>query len=124
MHFQKPEILVEVARDGSEKVGGNFVAEVFALIDGLTERVGMMRDVVHQPLQLRRAIGGAEVRFLQSRLRRNFAGRAIGNSPQSGDALSDGVRDRKSTRLNSSHSSISYAVFCLKKKKKQVFKIC
>src|SRR5713226_10181552 len=28
-------------------------------------------------------------------------------------------RDRKSTRLNSSHPSISYAVFCLKKKKKQ-----
>src|SRR4051794_41653025 len=28
-----------------------------------------------------------------------------------------GVRDRKSTRLNSSHPSISYAVFCLKKKK-------
>src|SRR5689334_23580244 len=27
-------------------------------------------------------------------------------------------KDRKSTRLNSSHSSISYAVFCLKKKKK------
>src|SRR5699024_4023344 len=29
----------------------------------------------------------------------------------------DGRRDRKSTRLNSSHVSISYAVFCLKKKK-------
>src|SRR5690242_20860953 len=29
------------------------------------------------------------------------------------------VEDRKSTRLNSSHMSISYAVFCLKKKKKQ-----
>src|SRR4051794_41626960 len=28
------------------------------------------------------------------------------------------TRDRKSTRLNSSHPSISYAVFCLKKKKK------
>src|SRR3712207_8639575 len=27
------------------------------------------------------------------------------------------VRDRKSTRLNSSHANISYAVFCLKKKK-------
>src|SRR2546427_2195438 len=27
------------------------------------------------------------------------------------------LRDRKSTRLNSSHSQISYAVFCLKKKK-------
>src|SRR2546422_10006071 len=31
--------------------------------------------------------------------------------------------DRKSTRLNSSHGYISYAVFCLKKKKKQ-FSIC
>src|SRR5688572_31973148 len=30
-----------------------------------------------------------------------------------------GFEDRKSTRLNSSHSQISYAVFCLKKKKKQ-----
>src|SRR2546429_3985477 len=29
-------------------------------------------------------------------------------------------QDRKSTRLNSSHGYISYAVFCLKKKKKQV----
>src|SRR3712207_7660826 len=29
----------------------------------------------------------------------------------------DGMEDRKSTRLNSSHANISYAVFCLKKKK-------
>src|SRR2546427_8805608 len=29
-------------------------------------------------------------------------------------------QDRKSTRLNSSHSQISYAVFCLKKKKKHI----
>src|SRR3712207_7427942 len=29
------------------------------------------------------------------------------------------VADRKSTRLNSSHANISYAVFCLKKKKKK-----
>src|SRR2546430_12892891 len=31
--------------------------------------------------------------------------------------------DRKSTRLNSSHSQISYAVFCLKKKKKIILKL-
>src|SRR5688572_33106899 len=31
---------------------------------------------------------------------------------------SENITDRKSTRLNSSHSQISYAVFCLKKKKK------
>src|SRR2546421_4005915 len=32
------------------------------------------------------------------------------------------IRDRKSTRLNSSHDQISYAVFCLKKKKKKEIK--
>src|SRR3989442_8594912 len=37
-----------------------------------------------------------------------------GHIPQAHDV---GVRDRKSTRLNSSHVRISYAVFCLKKKK-------
>src|SRR2546422_8278689 len=35
----------------------------------------------------------------------------------------DAVRDRKSTRLNSSHGYISYAVFCLKKKKKKKKKV-
>src|SRR5260221_9423895 len=33
------------------------------------------------------------------------------------------LRDRKSTRLNSSHTVISYAVFCLKKKKKNTLAI-
>src|SRR3712207_7434216 len=31
------------------------------------------------------------------------------------------TEDRKSTRLNSSHANISYAVFCLKKKKKTIY---
>src|SRR2546430_4874173 len=35
-----------------------------------------------------------------------------------GGSMGSVVGDRKSTRLNSSHSQISYAVFCLKKKKK------
>src|SRR2546430_12872958 len=39
-------------------------------------------------------------------------------SNETSDRCSALVRDRKSTRLNSSHSQISYAVFCLKKKKK------
>src|SRR6266571_1636467 len=43
--------------------------------------------------------------------------------PRRARALARGVpspgKDRKSTRLNSSHMSISYAVFCLKKKKKR-----
>src|SRR2546422_2177612 len=42
--------------------------------------------------------------------------RALADQPQA-IGLVEGVRDRKSTRLNSSHGYISYAVFCLKKKK-------
>src|SRR2546426_12636827 len=38
-------------------------------------------------------------------------------------AARGGARDRKSTRLNSSHLVISYAVFCLKKKKKKQHQI-
>src|SRR3712207_8769305 len=39
------------------------------------------------------------------------------NLLQSIDILGSAAEDRKSTRLNSSHANISYAVFCLKKKK-------
>src|SRR5256885_8371691 len=39
----------------------------------------------------------------------------------SGGAYTGSSRDRKSTRLNSSHLVISYAVFCLKKKNKNVY---
>src|SRR5688572_32704876 len=47
--------------------------------------------------------------FLLPRDEHAVTGRGSRNEP----------RDRKSTRLNSSHSQISYAVFCLKKKKKK-----
>src|SRR3712207_7612208 len=36
--------------------------------------------------------------------------------PRGDDLVCGGAEDRKSTRLNSSHANISYAVFCLKKK--------
>src|SRR3712207_8996760 len=49
--------------------------------------------------------------------------RMVGNRTRQVSAPSDRpstqTLDRKSTRLNSSHANISYAVFCLKKKKKQ-----
>src|SRR3712207_8430421 len=47
--------------------------------------------------------GGGEVRGLR----------------HAGRSFRGGTEDRKSTRLNSSHANISYAVFCLKKKKTQ-----
>src|SRR2546427_7597269 len=48
-----------------------------------------------------------------------LAGRGTAILEHQGLAAGPGHRDRKSTRLNSSHSQISYAVFCLKKKKKK-----
>src|SRR2546429_4255843 len=44
---------------------------------------------------------------------------ALKNDFDLGSVLGPRMLDRKSTRLNSSHGYISYAVFCLKKKKKQ-----
>src|SRR3712207_9271210 len=64
------------------------------------------------PLELGRSVGG----------RRHAA--VVGEEVHAAVAKLGGERrdqlgrDRKSTRLNSSHANISYAVFCLKKKKK------
>src|SRR3712207_7981434 len=51
--------------------------------------------------------------------------RALRAALGGGEALVEarGDEDRKSTRLNSSHANISYAVFCLKKKKKNTIEL-
>src|SRR3989475_8160267 len=67
----------------------------------LGARVGSVHPVEGDAVQL-----DAERRPRRRHERQRVAGRPVG-------------ADRKSTRLNSSHSQISYAVFCLKKKKKQ-----
>src|SRR3712207_8511536 len=53
------------------------------------------------------------------RLRRDPArpGVDVDDDQRAGVGAPPALRDRKSTRLNSSHANISYAVFCLKKKK-------
>src|SRR2546422_4619528 len=50
--------------------------------------------------------------------RRDHAHLGLEQAQHGREPVADGNRDRKSTRLNSSHGYISYAVFCLKKKKK------
>src|SRR5258707_9622089 len=45
---------------------------------------------------------------------------ASGHIGNAGHKFEYDTIDRKSTRLNSSHANISYAVFCLKKKKKEI----
>src|SRR3712207_7728153 len=56
------------------------------------------------------------LRDVEARALRVLGGVSVGESSYGSDALRP-LRDRKSTRLNSSHANISYAVFCLKKKK-------
>src|SRR5690349_24518235 len=59
-----------------------------------------------------------ESRLAEVRVRHADHG-AFDHARQAIDDGLDFLRDRKSTRLNSSHVEISYAVFCLKKKKKK-----
>src|SRR5688572_33129586 len=59
-------------------------------------------------------------RIAQARRRRRSRDpMGLGNQRHRVRPQLDAGQDRKSTRLNSSHSQISYAVFCLKKKKKK-----
>src|SRR3712207_7219464 len=74
---------------------------------------------VHQHLALaKRAHQGAEHSQVCLQVARRERQPALFRQPLTRDS-SGGMReeDRKSTRLNSSHANISYAVFCLKKKK-------
>src|SRR5438067_4970058 len=50
---------------------------------------------------------------------RDRVGKLVGGAPPTSLPTRSRISDRKSTRLNSSHVSISYAVFCLKKKKNE-----
>src|SRR5439155_15522601 len=97
-----PPLAVVLARR-QQDLGARVGDDDAALGVGQEDRVGhRVDDVVEQrplaeaaPLALLAALGG----------------------PQRGQARAEQARDRKSTRLNSSHVAISYAVFCLKKKK-------
>src|SRR2546427_1794559 len=97
----------------------------------LVDRSGLVRQVAAQQRVLPLAVGGHQLRRvprLECELHLLLAvPHAVGVEPQDlvhqvpclGEVAKvlEPRRDRKSTRLNSSHSQISYAVFCLKKKK-------
>src|SRR2546427_8811602 len=65
----------------------------------------------------REACSGASLRVLMAFIAQKPPS-AVGDEPRSAPptTITSASPDRKSTRLNSSHSQISYAVFCLKKK--------
>src|SRR2546430_15584627 len=78
-----------------------------------------------QQLLLQHVIGrlGVGVIEAQGELPRGLTGDEALDAVRGG-AADVGPGDRKSTRLNSSHSQISYAVFCLKKKTSQAIALC
>src|SRR3712207_7277656 len=71
------------------------------------ERFGRLREPAVQPRAQLRAVG-RQLQHLHAAVA--LAGLALDQAAR--------FEDRKSTRLNSSHANISYAVFCLKKKTK------
>src|SRR5689334_24362554 len=70
-------------------------------------RIGARSGLLDASLHDRLLLGQVEPRTRKQQHQRH----------QLDQSCEQSLRDRKSTRLNSSHSSISYAVFCLKKKK-------
>src|SRR2546422_6527502 len=86
---------------------------LFRSLDELAQLLHRGVGVVHEVIDGRDG--------LDQVVRRDVRGHADGDA---GRAVHDQVRqDRKSTRLNSSHGYISYAVFCLKKKKRQPYQL-
>src|SRR5690242_21410756 len=78
-----------------------------SLTRGILERAALVREVPE--------IAVARIRVLARGRHRDAARGGVVHRV----LARDDVPDRKSTRLNSSHMSISYAVFCLKKKTKK-----
>src|SRR2546427_11326992 len=107
-----------VSRVPSPRGRLRLVAQVGGLYLGVVqERRGRALEDDTSALEHVGAVGDfeGEVRVLLDEERRHALGPELPDHLE--EVHHDEGRDRKSTRLNSSHSQISYAVFCLKKKK-------
>src|SRR2546430_10854291 len=101
VRFHEPEPLVHAPGDLGEDIGAVRVLELVHLFDADPSRAAECGERVRQR--------GHVLRTRCKRERIIEEGGPVRDDPHG--------TDRKSTRLNSSHSQISYAVFCLTKKK-------
>src|SRR2546427_205256 len=135
-HFDGDEVVADVGDDaGDAAVGQHFVAALDLLQHGLVLLLPLHLRADHQEVH----DGDQDDREQQGgqahALRLAAGGLGVGGGNQEGKQVhrwsfgwaalrpfqrTNDEPDRKSTRLNSSHSQISYAVFCLKKKKKTI----
>src|SRR5438105_15817724 len=110
-----------LALDVGARVGTLFVAEQLGLQQGLRDRPAVDRDerlVAPGPVRMDRH--GEQLLACAALALDQHCRVSLGDARHDAEDLPHGgrVSDRKSTRLNSSHEWISYAVFCLKKKNK------
>src|SRR5690606_40891955 len=103
-----------------------FGSEIGKILDAAD--VATLLEVRREQALLHLELAPAQLRVVQQLVRLDRVGvlqrvvvvvqaHAVGDAGDPLDHLLRGVEDRKSTRLNSSHVKISYAVFCLKKKR-------
>src|SRR5690625_5770551 len=98
------ELKEQMKGDAEKRVKTNLTLE--AIVNN--ENIEVTEEDIDAELEKMASMYGTEVEQLKQMLGGNA------------DAIKEDLKlDRKSTRLNSSHVAISYAVFCLKKKKKQ-----
>src|SRR3989475_4339778 len=107
--------LEDVRRYREERLAGTGLTPLFPLFGADT--TALAREMVASGLGARLTCVNPTV-LDRSFAGREFDGRLLADLPASIDPCGE-RGDRKSTCLNSSHSQISYAVFCLKKKKKK-----
>src|SRR5690242_12760047 len=120
--FRHPAAALEHGGIGAEPHGAAEIAVLVALLKFIAAQP--FRHQAHQRLRRRAELGGVGLLDADKIARRLDHGHlhAEADTEIRHVALAREL-DRKSTRLNSSHMSISYAVFCLKKKKKNSTKI-
>src|SRR5256885_12214582 len=93
-------------------------SHVFRLIEALAQADGQVVVETSEALRRNGLSAASTLEEMCAVLQRMAVAQAV---PQMAADASDPEADRKSTRLNSSHLVISYAVFCLKKKKNKVY---
>src|SRR4051812_28884371 len=110
--LQMPALLDKrlIVVTGKGGVGRTTISAALGLAAARAGKRTMIAEVAQQE-RLSRVFRREGLGYSEARLAPNLFGMSV--DPQRA------LEDRKSTRLNSSHMSISYAVFCLKKKKKQ-----
>src|SRR2546422_1994379 len=105
--LRKPRVVPETSAIPSEERGGSPLSNLNDVLNGLSS-ASLWQERVYKDLHAH-----PELSFHETRT----AALAAAKLKELGYEVLEQIGDRKSTRLNSSHGYISYAVFCLKKKK-------